>query len=778
MSSGGEKIGGPNSTDGAAEAWPELERAERYARGAALKWASGVFCRPEQLERLGQYRKRESQRTSAIHSRLKSVVQSYLEGVGRGLQHLRHARAELRDAALSLAEAEAAARRSAEASRPLDALREAAGRHGQLRAAVSNLPRLYAVPSLVRDAERLLQSRRLLEAHRRLSELRSWRDDLLAQLRPSPSPDGQSLALAYFGGAARLREGLRREVWAAVRAGLSGGARQDPAPFVSAVRIVEREEAAAAAAAQSDARGRGPGWRARFFEVVAETARERVAGASSSSSASSPRRLAAHLSALQRRVAWDLSTARYALEGCVPASYRLTAACLRAWHAALREHLAAVCAGELEGGEVFALLNWALHVYNSPEMMGDPALAAEVSPDELGPLLPPETLEQLQDRYVQSVRSSLSEWMQKALEVEAADWRRDQEPDVDHEGYYHTSLPTIIAQMLEENAQVALMISGSLRDRTVQMGLYELESFLHRFREALLDFGRQHRRSDRGSAPDDGGGGGNGGFYLHYLLAAISNCIVLKASTESLQQQRRPAPPGCPARTPPGPLAALDRAVRKACRLVLEDLLAELGPLLRLLLSRAWLANEELTREMCGVLERRVEMYARARPPCGQRLQEECQRLVVVEYARALMQKRAVCRGFEDRSQLARRVAADGQQLRDVFQGGDADGAAPGLEPPAALLPVLADFIQLRDPAMLTLEVSGLVAKYPDISEEHVVALLDVRGDVPREVRGSVLDALERSAPAAPPPGYRPLFPDVLLPPPSMPFCLPTAKCA
>ncbi|KAG7473223.1 hypothetical protein MATL_G00093300 [Megalops atlanticus] len=736
MSSGG----GSSSTDGAAEAWPELERAERYARGAALKWASGVFCRPEQLERLGQYRKRESQRTSAIHSRLKSVVQSYLEGVGRGLQHLRHARAELRDATLSLSDAAAAARRNAEGSRPLDALREEAARHRQLLAAVSNLPRLYAVPSLVRDAERLIQSRRLLEGHARLRELQSWRDDLLAQLRPSP--DGQSLAASYFGGVARVADGLSREVWAAVGAGFAAGPAQDPAPFVSAVRIVEREEALG----QSDERGRGRGWRARFFEVVAETARERVRTAS----VLRPRGLAGHLSALQQRVVGDLNTSRYVLEGCVPAPYRLTAAYLRACHGALRTHLADVCNRELEGGEIFALLNWALHVYNSPEMMGDPALVAEVSPDELGPLVPPEGLEQLQNRYVQSVRSSVSEWMQKALEVEAADWRRDQEPDVDHEGYYHTSLPTIITQMLEENAQVALMISDSLRNQTIQMGLYELESFLNRWarvrvlsQNPLLPVQGGPAGLRAGASPRRPGRRPNGGgFYLHYLLAAISNCIVLKASTESLQQQRRPAPPGCPARTPPGPLGALDRAVRKACRLVLEDLLAELAPLTRTLLSRAWLANQELTREMCGALERRAEMYGRARPPCGQRLQEECQRLVVVEYARALMQKRTVCRGFEDRCQLARRMAQDGQQLREVFQGGDADAAPPGLEPPTALLPVLADFIQLRDPAMLTLEVSGLVAKYPDISV------------------------------------YRPLFPDVLLPPPSMPFCLPTAKCA
>lgn len=61
----------PDSPAAGEEVWPELERAECLARGAALKWASGVFCRPEHLERLAHYKKRESQRTASINSRLK-----------------------------------------------------------------------------------------------------------------------------------------------------------------------------------------------------------------------------------------------------------------------------------------------------------------------------------------------------------------------------------------------------------------------------------------------------------------------------------------------------------------------------------------------------------------------------------------------------------------------------------------------------------------------------------------------------------------------------------
>lgn len=40
-----------------------------------------------------------------------------------------------------------------------------------------------------------------------------------------------------------------------------------------------------------------------------------------------------------------------------------------------------------------------------------------------------------------------------------------------------------------------------------------------RFREALVEFGKEHRRDMSNNKNK---------FYLHYLLASISNCIILK----------------------------------------------------------------------------------------------------------------------------------------------------------------------------------------------------------------------------------------------------------
>ncbi|XP_026222381.1 exocyst complex component 3-like protein [Anabas testudineus] len=783
MSAGDQKNGGdkPGDTVPVAEVWPEVERAERLARGAALKWASGVFCRPEHLERLSQYRKRESQRTASIHTRLKSMVQSYLEGVGWGLEQLREARTELKEASRTLKKAGVESSRNTEGVKSLERLREVSINHCQLLAAVSNLPRLYSVRSMVSETERLVESRRLLEAHARLMELERWQDDILWQLHGaagtsgiSLSPEDQDLVAKYFSGVGRLVDALGKELWAVVSSALAL-ARQNPTPFVSAVRIVEREEALDQALLEErggsggNSRplppGRPRGWRACFFQVLEEAVSARFRSVSYLHTRGPG--LAGHLSALQHGLMADLATVRHLLEHCVPPHYRLTGAYLRASHCCLHAHLTQVSSWDLESGEIFAVLNWVLHIYNSPDMMGHPELVSEMEKEELGPLISSEGLEQLQSKYVQSVRKSVSEWMLKALQVELQDWQRDQEPDTDHEGFYQTSLPTIITQMLEENARVALMIGESLRDQTIQMGLYEMENLLNKFREALVDFGKEHRKEPSNNKSK---------FYLHYLLASISNCIILKKSTESLQQQQSSRSAGQFSRTPPNPLVALDRAVRRACRLVMDQLLLDLQPFLPGLLTRSWLAQGDPTPKLCHVLEHHLELYSRVRPPCRQRLQEEAQWLMVVEYVRALMQKRLVCRSAEERRQLAQQMVQDEQLFREIFHGLEGEGSVPEVNP-LALLPDLADFIRLKDPGMLTLEVSGLAAKYPDISEEHVSVLLDVRSDVSRDIRGAVLDLLEQSAPPLPA-GYRPIFTDILVPPPTIAFCLPTAKCA
>lgn len=52
-----------------------------------------------------------------------------------------------------------------------------------------------------------------------------------------------------------------------------------------------------------------------------------------------------------------------------------------------------------------------------------------------------------------------------------------------------------------------------------------------------------------------------------------------------------------------------------------------------------------------------------------QRLQEEAQWLMVVEYVRALMQKRLVCRSADERRKLTQQMVRDDQLFREILHG-------------------------------------------------------------------------------------------------------------
>lgn len=175
-----------------------------------------------------------------------------------------------------------------------------------------------------------------------------------------------------------------KELWAVVSSSLAL-ARQNPTPFVSAVRIVEREEAldqallaergvAAGVGSRPLPAGRPRCWRACFFQVritkwgqnsnITNFNKSQCVSCSLSFPPSSQPKvleeavsarfrsvsylhtrgpgLAGHLSALQHAVMTDLATVRHLLEHCVPPHYQLTAAYLRASHRCLHAHLAQV----------------------------------------------------------------------------------------------------------------------------------------------------------------------------------------------------------------------------------------------------------------------------------------------------------------------------------------------------------------------------------------------------------------------------------------------------
>ncbi|KAM5208264.1 exocyst complex component 3-like protein isoform 5-T6 [Hipposideros larvatus] len=392
-----------------------------------------------------------------------------------------------------------------------------------------------------------------------------------------------------------------------------------------------------------------------------------------------------------------------------------------------------------------------------PEMMGSLELGPEADVSQLEPLLTLENIEQLEATFVSKVRANVVQWLQKALDGEVAEWGREQEPDTDPSGFYHSPMPAIVLQILEENIRVTSLVSESLQRRVHGMALSELGAFLRSFSDALIRFSRDHLRGEA-MAPH----------YVSYLLAALNHQSALSSSVSVLQ------PDGVASGALAPVEAALEELQRRICRLVLEALLVELQPLFMALPSRQWLSSPELLDDVCERTARFCREFWRVRNPAVQLLLAEAERTVVLQYLCALMQGRLVCRGADERNQAAERLQHDAAKLQDLFLN-------LGLEESfqcASVLLTLRKLLNLRDPTMLGLEVAGLRQQFPDVSEDHVSALLDLRGDVSREQRLAALSSLQAGPQPSPPAGRRALFSLVPAPTPAPSSCLPSGPCA
>ncbi|XP_055476991.1 exocyst complex component 3-like protein isoform X2 [Psammomys obesus] len=782
--------------------WAEQERAEQLARGAALKWASGIFYRPEQLARLAQYRSREVQRNYSLEARIKSVVQSYLEGVQTGVWQLARALEAVQGTRGALSQAHHLLRGLSQTSQTLEPLRERVAQHKQLQVLTRLLPRLQAVPAAVAHTQTLIGAQRFLEAYVSLRELEQLQEETWTPL------GGQELPI--FQGLGLLAEALGQAVEAA--AGAAGRlAREDPALLVAAVRVAEVET-------ERTTLGQAPrDWRQRCLRALQEGL-ERAHFASPV--LPEPGALARWLEALQVALPAELAKAEALVAPCCPPNYHVVRLWAHTLHSGLRRRVQQLLSGpELGAADTFALLHWTLHVYMGKEMMGNLELGPEADVSQLEPLLTSENIEQLEAAFVAQVQLSVAQWLKKALDGEVAEWSREQEPNTDPSGFYHSPMPAIVLQILAENIRVASLIGDSLHGRVHDMALSELGAFLRRFAkwglftvsspvprrpkgseclghtcgegflvlgqefwgcscggcqsdskprsappstrcsfsDALIRFSRDHLRGEA-MAPH----------YVPYLLAAFNHQSALRSSVSVLLPDGEASGFLTPVE------AALDDVQRRVCRLVLEALQVELQPLFAALPSRRWLLSSELLDSVCEQTSHFCQDFWRVRKPAVQLLLAEAERTVVLQYLRSLMQGRLVCRGVEERTQAAERLRQDAAQLKELFLG-------LGLEESAHCAPVLLalrELLNLHDPTLLGLEVAGLRQQFPDVSEDHVSALLDLRGDVSREHRQAALSSLQAGPPPSPSTGRRALFSLVPTPTPSLSSCLPSGPCS
>ncbi|XP_064202180.1 exocyst complex component 3 [Anguilla rostrata] len=729
-----------------------MEETDREAFATSVQRVAGMLQRPDQLDKVEQYRRREARKKASVEARLKAAIQSQLDGVRTGLCQLHNALEDVKDIQSSLADVSKDWRQSINTIENLREVKDAVVQHSQLASAVENLKNIFSVPEIVQEARELIEQGELLQAHRKLMDLECSRDDLMYEQHrmDSRSAHDTGLIRGYFGDVQRLSEELAKQLWVVLQRSLVT-VRRDPTVLVSAVRVIEREERTDRRALDRQRQtgflppGRPKRWKERMFQVLEGTVSARIEGSQSDTRESDRMWLVRLLEVARRNVLDDLVVVRHLMVQCFPPHYDTFRVFFHLYHRALSARVQELAADDLEANEIVSLLTWVLHTYDSEEMMGHPELSAECDINQLEPLLPEEVVDELLSKYIQTFTSNITGWLRKALETDRKDWYKDTEPEADQDGYYQTTLPAIVFQMFEQNLQVAVQINETFKDQVLQLCLKQMTSFLHRPRRAR--YKEDHLR-DR-QLPQ---------CYVQYMIALINNCQTFKESISSLKRKYSHS------MEPTANDAAIEKTLsevaKDGCQFLLDEVFLDLEHHLSELLTRKWITGSHAVETICVTVEDYFSDFSRIKKPFNLEMTSEAHRRVVVEYVKAVMQKRISFRNADERREGADRMIREAQQFKLLFRKLSPDEDKEWL---CDSITGMAEVFKLTDPTLLYLEVSTLVSKYPDIREEHIAALLAVRGDASRDMRQMIFETLNQNRspfPASTPP----IFKDITVP--------------
>ncbi|XP_050707871.1 exocyst complex component 3-like [Eriocheir sinensis] len=720
----------------------DVGEAECEAVKRAALLVENMLQRPDQLQKVDQYRRRVQRKKASVEAMLKTAMQSQLDGVRTGLGQLQSALTDLREIKTCLGEVEGSLVRVPELSKALYECREEYVRHSQYAAAMENLKHIFTVPESVEKTEKWIADGRLLYAHQCLMDLENSRDDLLFELHklPHQNPNDTRMLKEYFADVHKLSEDLGKQVWIILKRTLNT-VRKEPPQIVTALRIVEREERADQFALQRQ-KGSGflpPGrpkkWREKTLEVLEEAVAERIEGNMFEGRSDSKNWLIKHLEVIRLLVLEDMKVIRSLCMPCFPPSYDIVNHYVQMYHKSLATHLVDLVSTGLEDNEYVTLLSWVLNVYSGPELMGHATLNINMA--KLGPLLDNKVLEDLISEYLTNVNNNYDSWMNKALEIEEKEWYRPEPPQQDSDSHYKTELPQLIHDMIRQNLEVANTISPEVQVKVLISSLEQVRLFAGKFEAAVKRY-KDTYYSDRSQIQ----------YYTTYIIALANSCQAMVDVLMSIKTQFWR--PGTTTTTNDTMIATKFDAVltvyqhvrNQMCDHLLEEALVDLQDHFNALLTPRWLHNTEPLDTICLTLSDYFNDYSHLHQKNFDHVVQLVLNTVAMRYTTAILQKRITLKTQEDRKLVAERITSEAEKVGSVFEQVTPDLVK--FDSPCEVMKGLAEVVKVSDIDFIGLELHRLLRRYPDMNGDHLTALLMLRGDLGRlDIRQRVADIME-----------------------------------
>ncbi|KAK3912373.1 Exocyst complex component 3 [Frankliniella fusca] len=718
-----------------------MDKLEAEARATATKHVINMLQRPGQLEKVEQYKRRVSRKKASVEAMLKTAMQSQLDGVRVGLDQLQVSLSEIKDIKESLKTMDQLFCEVPALCENLQDVKEENSRHSQYVTAMENLKHIFTVPECVEKTKQWISEGDLLHARQSLTDLENSRDDLLWELHKSPNQSAADCVLlaAYFEDVEELSSLLEKQVRVVLGRTLNT-VRKEPTIIVTALRIVEWQEMQDEFAAQREKQsgfkppGRPKHWRKMAMEVLERSVSQRIEG-THVDERDTKMWLVRYLELTRQLILEDLRVVKTLCEPCFPPSWNIVEKYVEMYHTCLSRHLEELVQSGLEGNEMVSMLAWTTNTYSGPELMQHPELNFDTS--HLGPLLSESAVNSLQEKYLKVMENNYQEWMRKTLEAEQADWRAGVAPEGgETDGFFHTSAPVIIFQMIDQNLVVTKIISQELTHRALLLSMDQVAQYGHRYRDAIITFKTRHFE-DRSLVP----------FFTHYMITIVNNCLRFVELAQSLKAQYwRPGVHDRDSATKLDLLLTTFQKLRnEAAQFLLDEAFLDLDLHFKEIATPKWLTSSIPVDTICVTLEDYFQDYVHLCEKNFELVITEAQNSVARRYLTALLQRKLSLKELDQRRKLAKKVTDEADQLKALFRR-----VAPKVQAddsPLDALKILVEVIRSEDAEMLSLDLITVIEKYPDITEDHLSRFLSLRGDITRQdIKEKLADVMKNDS--------------------------------
>nr|XP_028559816.1 tumor necrosis factor alpha-induced protein 2 [Podarcis muralis] len=408
----------------------------------------------------------------------------------------------------------------------------------------------------------------------------------------------------------------------------------------------------------------------------------------------------------------DLITVVKYIKGHYPEDFQVCSTYAQFYHKCFSAQLEMVAQFELGRKDTYLLLTWVQNIYPN-EIRNHPILVKDLDQAHLGSLLPLRQIKQFEAAYLTNEVDAAKRSLANCLQLEVKKWAEGNEPPK-LAGHYHSELHIDAIQIIHNKQKEAEGISAELGKQMSTLVLEELLAFLQSYKKALDIFMREKK---------------NNQYFEATVVTNMNSCLGFQSHTEKTSGQDY---------IRVKIVNALTDIETAGCNVLVQCVVQELQPIFRKFTQRKWASCTDIIDEIIATAIHHVSTLRALKDPLRQAVIEKIHFFLVQEYISRLMKKKVSLRTPELQKNLSELVQQHASILCTFCLDNGSTAKWLGYA-----LPSLAEIIKLQGTDTIMVEVGMLASKYPDISKEHLSAILYIKGNLSRNETRSILSVLD-----------------------------------